>query len=81
MKYFDPIRSKYFSQATKCRFFDLMKKMGYIGKNWREVKNSIKLSQKFLGKVKPEAALKNKIEGAGKKWRNKFYGLNRHTIN
>jgi len=41
--------------------------MGYIGKNWREVKNSIKLSEKFLGKVKPEAALKNKIEGAGKK--------------
>ena len=41
--------------------------MGYIGKNWREVKNSINLSQKFLGKVKPEAALKNKIEGAGKK--------------
>ena len=26
IKYFDPIRSKYFSQATKCRFFDLMKK-------------------------------------------------------
>jgi len=44
-----------------------MKKMGYIGKNWREVKNSINLSQKFLNKVKPEAALKNKIEGAGKK--------------
>ena len=41
--------------------------MGYIGKNWREVKNSIKLSEKFLGKVKPEAALKNKIDGAGKK--------------
>ena len=41
--------------------------MGYIGKNWRGVKNSINLSQKFLGKVKPEAALKNKIEGAGKK--------------
>ena len=67
MKYIDPIRSKYFSQATKCRFFDLIKKMGYIGKNWREVKNSIKLSEKFLGKVKPEAALKNKIDGAGKK--------------
>ena len=67
MKYFDPIRSKYFSQATKCRFFDLIKKMGYMGKNWRGVKNSIKLSEKFLGKVKPEAALKNKIEGAGKK--------------
>jgi len=44
-----------------------MKKMGYIGKNWREVKNSINLSQKFLDKVKPEAALKNKIEDAGKK--------------
>ena len=41
--------------------------MGYIGKNWREVKNSIKLSEKFLGKVKPEAALKNKIDDAGKK--------------
>jgi len=41
--------------------------MGYIGKNWRGVKNSINLSQKFLNKVKPEAALKNKIEGAGKK--------------
>ena len=41
--------------------------MGYIAKNWRGVKNSIKLSQKFLDKVKPEAALKNKIEGAGKK--------------
>jgi len=40
--------------------------MGYIDKNWREVKNSI-LSQKFLDRVRPEAALKNKIEGAGKK--------------
>jgi len=67
IKNFDPIRSKYFSQATKCEFFDLIKKMGYIGKNWRGVKNSINLSQKFLNKVKPEAALKNKIEGAGKK--------------
>lgn len=67
IKYFDPIRSKYFSQATKCGFFDLIRKMGYIGKNWREVKNSIKLSEKFLSKVKPETALKNKIDGAGKK--------------
>jgi division protein CdvB (Snf7/Vps24/ESCRT-III family) len=41
--------------------------MGYIGKNWREVKNSINLSQKFLSKVKPENALKNKVEDAGKK--------------
>ena len=44
-----------------------MKKMGYIGKNWRGVKNSINLSQKFLDKIKPESALKNKIEDAGKK--------------
>ena len=40
--------------------------MGYISKNWREVKNSI-LSQKFLDRVRPEATLKNKIDGAGKK--------------
>ena len=40
--------------------------MGYIAKNWREVKNSI-LSQKFLDKVRPESTLKNKIDGAGKK--------------
>jgi len=40
--------------------------MGYITKNWREVKNSI-LSQKFLDRVKPETTLKNKIDGAGKK--------------
>ena len=40
--------------------------MGYIAKNWREVKNSI-LSQKFLERVRPEATLKNKIDGAGKK--------------
>jgi len=40
--------------------------MGYIAKNWREVKNSI-LSQKFLDKVRPETTLKNKIDGAGKK--------------
>ena len=40
--------------------------MGYIAKNWREVKNSI-LSQKFLDRVRPEATLKNKIDGAEKK--------------
>ena len=40
--------------------------MGYIAKNLREVKNSI-LSQKFLDRVRPEATLKNKIDGAGKK--------------
>jgi len=40
--------------------------MGYITKNWREVKNNI-LSQKFLDRVRPEATLKNRIDGAGKK--------------
>ena len=40
--------------------------MGYITKNWREVKNNI-LSQKFLDRVRPEATLKNKIDSAGKK--------------
>jgi len=40
--------------------------MGYISKNWREVKNNI-LSQKFLDRVRPEATLKNRIDGAGKK--------------
>jgi len=39
--------------------------MGYISKNWLEVKNSI-LSQKFLDRVRPEATLKNKIDSAGK---------------
>jgi len=41
--------------------------MGYIAKNWREVKNTINLSHKFLDRIKPEAALKNKIDDAGKK--------------
>ena len=41
--------------------------MGYITKNWREVKNSINLSQKFLDKLKPETALKNRINDAGNK--------------
>jgi len=40
--------------------------MGYISKNWLEVKNNI-LSQKFLDRVRPEATLKNRIEGAEKK--------------
>ena len=41
--------------------------MGYITKNWNEVKNSINLSQKFLNKIKPETALKNRINDAEKK--------------
>ena len=41
--------------------------MGYISKNWSEVKNCINLSHKFLDKLKPETALKNRISDAGKK--------------
>ena len=41
--------------------------MDYITKNWREVKNNLNLSQKFLGKIKPRTALKNKINDAEKK--------------
>ena len=37
--------------------------MGNITKNWRE---SINLSQKFLGKIKPQTALKNRINNAEK---------------
>ena len=40
--------------------------MGYITKNWREVKNGINLSQKFLDKIKPQTALKNRINDAEK---------------
>jgi len=38
--------------------------MGYITKNWRE---RINLSQKFLDKIKPQTALKNRINDAEKK--------------
>mgnify|MGYP001419642099 FL=1 len=41
--------------------------MGYISKNWHGVKNSINISQKFLNKIKPETALKNRISDAEKK--------------
>ena len=41
--------------------------MGYITENWRGVKNCMNFSQKFLDKLKPETALKNKINDAGKK--------------
>ena len=48
--------------------------MGYIAKNWREVKNGI-LSQKFLDKVRPEARLKNKMYDAGKKMESQILRL------
>ena len=48
--------------------------MGYIAKNWREVKNGI-LSQKFLDRVRPEARLKNKMYDAGKKMESQILRL------
>ena len=48
--------------------------MGYIAKNWRDVKNGI-LSQKFLDKVRPEARLKNKMYDAGKKMESQILRL------
>jgi len=38
--------------------------MGYITKNWRE---GLNLSQKFIDKIKPQTALKNRINDAEKK--------------
>ena len=40
--------------------------MGNIINNWQGIKNGMNLSQKFLDKIKPEYALKNKINGAEK---------------
>ena len=40
--------------------------MGYIIKNLRGVKNNINLSQKLLDKIKPQTALKNRINDAEK---------------
>ena len=53
--------------------------MGYIAKNWREVKNGI-LSPKFLDRVRPEARLKNKMYDAGKKMESQILRLEQtHT--
>jgi len=41
--------------------------MGYLIKNWNNIKNSMNLSQKVLDKVKPETSLKNRISIAEKK--------------
>jgi len=41
--------------------------MGYLIKNWNNIKSSINLSQKVLDKVKPETSLKNRITFAQKK--------------
>ena len=41
--------------------------MGYLIKNWNNIKSSINLSQKVFDKVKPETSLKNRISFAEKK--------------
>jgi len=41
--------------------------MGYLIKNWNNIKSSINLSQKVLDRVKPETSLKNRISFAEKK--------------
>jgi len=41
--------------------------MGYLSKNWNNIKSGINLSQKVLDKVKPETSLKNRISFAEKK--------------
>jgi len=41
--------------------------MGYLIKNWNNIKSSINLSQKVLDKIKPETSLKNRISFAEKK--------------
>ena len=41
--------------------------MGYLIKNWNNIKSSINLSQKVLDRVKPETSLKNRITFAQKK--------------
>ena len=43
--------------------------------NWQGIKNSMNLSQKFLDKIKPEYALKNKINGAEKQMESQMLRL------
>ena len=35
--------------------------MGYISKNWSDIKNGLSLSEKVIDKVKPGTSLKNRI--------------------
>ena len=43
--------------------------------NWQGIKNGMNLSQKFLDKIKPEYALKNKINGAEKQMESQMLRL------
>ncbi len=49
--------------------------MGSIMNNWQGIKNGMNLSQKFLDKIKPEYALKNKINGAEKQMESQILRL------
>ena len=49
--------------------------MGNIMNNWQGIKNGMNLSQKFLDKIKPEYALKNKINGAEKQMESQILRL------
>ena len=49
--------------------------MGNIMNNWQGIKNGMNLSQKFLDKIKPEYALKNKINGAEKQMESQMLRL------
>ena len=49
--------------------------MGNIINNWQGIKNGMNLSQKFLDKIKPEYALKNRISGAEKQMESQIVRL------
>ena len=50
--------------------------MGYLTKNWNNIKGRVNLSQKVLDKVKPETSLKNRIVFAEKKLQLQISRLN-----
>ena len=54
---------KFLAKSQNVDFLNNLE-MGYISKNWRE---GINLSQKFIDKIKPQTALKNRINDAEKK--------------
>ena len=43
--------------------------------NWQGIKNGMNLSQKFMDKIRPESALKNRISGAAKQMENQIFRL------
>ena len=49
--------------------------MGNIMNNWQGIKNGMNLSQKFMDKIRPESALKNRISGAAKQMENQIFRL------